>query len=94
MGKGLTIAGFIVSLCGLVLSFLGSVFSIVALPVAIVGLILAVVGGKKIKATGEKSGLATAGLVIGIIAVVLSAIFFFTCGLCTLAIIGGANAIA
>jgi len=38
-----------------------------------------------VKASGEKSGLATAGLVLGIIAVVFSSIFFFTCGICVLA---------
>ncbi|MBE5756341.1 MAG: DUF2207 domain-containing protein [Clostridiales bacterium] len=92
--KGLAIAGFVVSLVGLVLSFLGTIFSIVALPVAIVGLVLAVMAGKKFKAAGEKSGLATAGLVIGIIAVVISAILFFTCGICALALVGAAGAVA
>jgi hypothetical protein len=42
------------------------------------------VGGKKLKANEQKSGIATAGLVIGIIAVCLSAILFFTCGICFL----------
>ena len=86
MGKGQSVAGFVLSLVGLVLSFLGGIFSIIALPVSIVGLVLAVIGGKKYKANGEKSGLATAGLVLGIIAVSLSAIFFFTCGICALVI--------
>ena len=85
MGKGLTIAGFVVGLLGLVLSFFGGVFSIISLPIAIVGLVLSAVGGKKIRANGGSSGLAVAGLVIGIIAVVISAILFFTCGICVLA---------
>lgn len=84
MGKGTTIAGFVLSIAGLVLGFFSGVFSIIGLPVSIVGLILAVVGGKKLRANGQPAGLATAGLVIGIIAVVISAITFFTCGICIL----------
>lgn len=84
MGKGQAIAGFVLSIVGLVLGFMSGVFSIIALPTAIVGLVLAIVGGKKLKANAQKSGIATAGLVIGIIAVVISAITFFTCGICVL----------
>ena len=88
MGKGLAVSGFVLSLVGLVLSFLGGYLSIISLPVSIVGLVLSVVGGKKIKANGGSSGIATAGLVIGIIAVVFSAILLCTCGICSLALIG------
>lgn len=94
MGKGQSIAGFVLALVGLVLSFLGTIFSIIALPVSIVGLILAVIGGKKYKEKGEKNGLATAGLILGIIAVAISAICFFTCGICALALIGAAGTLA
>ncbi|MBQ8658277.1 MAG: hypothetical protein IJ506_04005 [Clostridia bacterium] len=90
MGKGQAMAGFVLSIVGLVLGFLGGWFSIVALPAAIVGLVLAVIGGKKLKADNQKSGIATAGLVIGIIAVVFSTIFFFTCGICTLCVANAA----
>ncbi len=93
MGKKQAMAGFIVSIVGLVLGFFGTWFSIIALPTSIVGLVLAVIGGKKLKADNQKSGLATAGLVIGIIAVALSAIFFFTCGICTLCVAGAVNEI-
>lgn len=85
MGKGLSIAGFVTSLVGLVLSFCGAILSIVALPVAIVGLVLSILGKKKLAEAGETSGLATAGFVIGIVAVSISAILFFTCGICVLA---------
>ena len=81
MGKGQSIAGFVLSLVALVICWFGYA-SFVALPLAIVGLVLAVVGGKKLKANGQKSGLATAGLVLGIIATVLSSITFISCGLC------------
>lgn len=84
MGKGQVVAGFVLGIVGFVLSFLSGWFSIIALPTAIVGLVLSIVGGKKMRTNGQASGLATAGLVIGILAVVFSAILFFTCGVCTL----------
>lgn len=84
--QGKVTAGFVLGLAGLVLSFIGGWFSIIALPLAVVGLILSIVGGKEFKAAGQTNGLATAGLVIGIIAVVFSTIFFFTCGLCVLCV--------
>ena len=84
MGKGTAVAGFVLAIVGLALSFIGGIFSIIALPVSIVGLVLAVVGGQKLRKASQPTGLATAGLVIGIIAVVVSAIFFFTCGICVL----------
>ena len=83
-GKNQAVAGFVLGIVALVLGFLGGWLSVIALPVAVVGLVLAVMGGKALKAAGQTSGIATAGLVIGIIAVVLTAIFFFTCGICTI----------
>lgn len=91
MGKGEVIAGFVLGIVGIVLGFLNVWFSLVALPVSIIGLVLSVSGGKQLKAAGSASGLATAGLVLGIIAVVISAITFFTCGICVIcaASVGG-----
>jgi len=43
-----------------------------------------VIGGKKLEANGQPKGIATAGLVLGIIAVIISGIAFFTCGICIL----------
>ena len=85
MGKGQAIAGFVLGLVALVFCWLG-VLSITALPLSIVGLVLSVLGGKKLKANCAKSGIATAGLVISIIAVVLSGIAFFTCGICAICV--------
>ena len=88
MGKGLSIAGFVSSMVSLVLGILGIViwvFPFIALPVAIAGLVLSVVGGKKLRAEQQSAGLATAGMVVGIIAVVINGILFFTCGICALA---------
>lgn len=86
MGKGQAIAGLVLGIVSLVLSFFGGWLSIIALPAAIVGLVLSVVGGKKMRANDQSTGLATAGLVIGIIAVVITAILFFSCGICVLCV--------
>ena len=73
------IAGLILSILGLV----GGLFSWVpvlsyfSLPISIVGLVLSCIARKK-----NPCGPATAGMVIGIIAVVISGIFFIACSLC------------
>ena len=86
--KGLSITGFCLSLVALIFGILPGLFSgwasLMGLPLAIVGLCLSVSGGRKYKAAGSKSGLATAGMVLGIIATVFTAITFVTCGLCKL----------
>lgn len=87
--KGKAIAGLVLGIVGLVFSFLGTWFSVIALPIAIVGLVLSVMGKKALTAAGQPAGLGTAGLVLGIIAVVFSAIFFFTCGICTICVATG-----
>ena len=89
--KGKAIAGMVLGIIGIVLGFLGTFFSIVALPVSVVGLVLSVMGRNQLKAAGEPAGIGTAGLVLGIIAVVLSGIFFFTCGICTICVAGTAG---
>ena len=85
-GKGAAIAGLVLGIAAIVLGFFGGWLSIIALPMAIVGLVLSIKGGKALKAAGQPAGIATAGLVIGIIAVVLTAIWFFTCGVCALCV--------
>ncbi|MBQ5765059.1 MAG: DUF4190 domain-containing protein [Clostridia bacterium] len=84
MGKGMAITGLVLGIVALVLSFLSALpfVSFVALVLAIVALVLSVMGGKKLAANNQPKGVATGGLVVGIIAVVLSAIFALTCGLC------------
>lgn len=84
MGKGQAITGLVLGIIALVLSFLSALpfVSFIALVLAIAGLVLAVIGGKKLTANNQPKGVATGGLVVGIIAVVLSAIFVLTCGLC------------
>lgn len=84
MGKGMAITGLVLGIVALVLSFLSALpfVSFVALVLAIVALVLSVMGGKKLAANNQPKGVATGGLVVGIIAVVLSAILALTCGLC------------
>lgn len=83
MGKGKVIAGFVLGIIGLLMGF-GFLISILALPVSVIGLILSVSGGKQLRGAGVRSGMATASLVISIIATSFSAITFFTCGICIL----------
>ena len=84
--KGKAIAGLVLGIVGLIFRFIGEWFSIIALPMAIVGLVLSVSGKKALAAAGQPAGIGTAGLVVGIIAVVFAAIFFFTCGVCVLCV--------
>lgn len=90
-GKGLRVAGLVLGIVGLVMalidSFVFAWLAVLCLPVSIVGLVLSCVGRKK-----AKDGIGTAGLVIGIIAVVFSAITFFTCGICVICVAAGATA--
>ncbi len=78
MGKGQAVAGFVLGIIGVTLSIISGYCAFIALPASIVGLVLSVIGGKKLKSNGQGSGIATAGLVLGIIAVVFSAIVFFS----------------
>ena len=94
VGKALAIAGFVSVIVGLVLSFLAGWFSIIALPISVTGLVLGIIGGQKLRAAGQPTGLATAALVVGIIAVVFSTISFFTCGICVLVYADTVNTLA
>ncbi len=86
--KAFSIVGFVASLVGLVLSFvalsatMNPIFNFAALALAIAGLVFSAVSGKKLKAAGNASGLAKAGLVIGIIGICFAAIFALSCGMC------------
>ena len=85
-GKNQAVAGLVLSIVGVVFAFLTGWFSILGLPAAITGLVLSCVGGKKLKMANQPSGIATAGLVVGIVATVFAAISFFTCGICILCV--------
>jgi hypothetical protein len=85
-GKGMGVAGFVISLVALVLFWIVSpmaLFSAIAgggmgiagfwLVLSILGTLLSVMGMMKLGKTGGKKGLATTGMILGIIAVLLSA---------------------
>ena len=83
-GKNLSIVALV---CGIVSIIVGFIpvpfFFILILGTAVVALILGIMGrGKSVKAYGKATGLATAGLVLGIIAIALSP-FFAACNICT-----------
>lgn len=71
--NGLSIAGFVVSL---VTCFVFSFYGISG----VVGIVLSAVGRSQAVSNGGKTGLATAGIVIGVINVILSLIGLFTLG--------------
>lgn len=56
--------------------------NIASLVLSIVGLVLAIMAKKKNAEVGAPPGMATAGLVTSIIALVISAILFVTCTVC------------
>lgn len=69
-GKGLSIAGMVLGIVGLALFC----FWYIGIPCAIVGLILSILGRKKSQAVGAPTGMATAGLVLSVIALALDII--------------------
>lgn len=92
MGNGKKIAGLVLGILGVVSAFVGfgiPVLAICGLPISIVGLVLSVLGNKQ-----EKTGLGTAAFVISLLAVIFTAITFFTCGLCVICAAGVAGTVA
>jgi hypothetical protein len=79
----MAIASLILGIISLVLSFFG--LGIISVFTAIIGIILGVLGRKD----PEKKGMATAGLVCSIIALVLGIIMWIACA----AVVGGAAAL-
>lgn len=86
-GKGLGVAGFVISLVALVLYFIVSPIVLVQaalgggwglgifwLILSLLGTALSVMGMMKLGKTGGKKGLSIAGMVIGIVAVILTAL--------------------
>lgn len=78
--KGLAIGSLVCGIISVVFFWIPWV-DILTLILGIVAIVLAVVAGKKAP-IGQKSGMAVAGLILGIIGVVLSTISFVTCVAC------------
>lgn len=74
-------AGLVLGILSLVLNFFGGVaaVNVVSLILAIIGIVASVKARKE-----NPSGVATAGLVLSIIAVCLGGVTFFACTLCKL----------
>lgn len=91
--KGLAIAGLIfgiVSLCAAWFGY-GAIAGIIA---GIVGIVLSVLAKKSYTEIGQKSGMATAGLILSIIGLVLSVILFIACVICVAAGTAAADQLA
>ena len=80
-GKNCSIAALILGIISICLCF-PYLLSALAMACGIVGIICATNGQKYCLAAGEPTSLATAGLVLSIIGLTISAISFFTCTLC------------
>lgn len=83
-GKGLSVASMVLGILALVFLFTGW-FSIIAVIMGIVGLALGISGKKK-----TPNGMATAGIVLSIIALALGALIFVSCVVCTACIVNSA----
>lgn len=89
-GKGLSVAALVCGLLGIIGSFIPFV-KYFTLVLAILGIVFGAIGMKKVKASGSNStGLATAGLVLGIIGTAFSAVGV----ICALACVGAASTAA
>lgn len=87
--------GIISIVCGgvaIVLSFF-TYLNIIGLAAGIVGIILAVKAKQSFQNAGQTSPVPTVGLVLSIVGLVLSAIFFFTCTLCAICVCASGTAL-
>ena len=80
-GKGMSIAAMVLGIVALVFSFL-PVVGWAGIIIAIVGLVLAVIGKKKAREVNAPTGMATAGLVMSIIALGLAILITIVCLAC------------
>ncbi len=81
-GRGLSIAALVLGICGVVFCWVG-VLNIIILVCGILGIVFGVIGRKKsIICYGKPSGMATAGLALGIIGTAICAIGVIACVAC------------
>ena len=80
-GYGMGIASMVLGILALLICYVPWV-NIASLVLSIVGLVLAIMAKKRNAEVGAPPGMATAGLVTSIIALIVSAILFVTCTVC------------
>ena len=85
----MVIASLVLGIVGVVFSFIG-----LYLPAAIIGVVGIILGALGRKRTPEKKGMATAGLVLSIIAVALALITYIACMACVSAANSAINSLA
>jgi len=80
------------AVAALVLGILGTLFSLnwltvwVGGPMAIIALVLGIMARKALAAEGKPTGLATAGMVLGIVGTTVAALIFAVCASCAAAV--------
>lgn len=77
----MAIASLVLGIVSLVLCVFGFGFPLGTI-LSIVGIILGILAKKQLTQNGQPVGMATAGFVLSIIALVLSLIFFIACAAC------------
>jgi len=70
-GKGMSVAAMVLGIIAMVIGWIPGV-GWLGLPCAIVALILGIIGRKKAKEVGAPTGMATAGVVLGIISLAVT----------------------
>ena len=80
----MAIASLILGILGVVSSFFTVGFG--GMGLGLIALILGILGRKKAAAENQPKGMATAGMVLGIVGLALGVIFFVTCSLCVAAV--------
>jgi uncharacterized membrane protein YeaQ/YmgE (transglycosylase-associated protein family) len=80
------------AVAALVLGIIGTLFSLnwltvwVGGPLAIIALVLGILARKQLAAEGKPTGMATAGMVLGIVGTAVAALIFAFCASCAAAI--------
>ena len=77
----MAVASLILGILSLLLMWI-PFFGLVAILTSILGIILGVVGKKQLVEREEPTGMATAGIVMSIIALILSVVFTLLCAAC------------
>ena len=91
--KGLAIAGLIFGIAACVCCWAGY-GAIAGIVCGILGIVFSVLAKKSYTALGQKSGMATAGLILGIVGLILSIIMLIACVICVAAGTAAADELA